>query len=124
MNHRPRFPRLLALLPTLAGVAWGHSAFAAENLDRGVVALRQSDGRVYVGWRLLASDPADIAFHVARAENRDGPWRTLTPEPLKTSCNFVDADAAGPPRWYRVQPVAGQGVQTSDSSAQPTITGA
>ena len=30
---------------------------AIEHLDRGVVALPQKDGRVYFGWRLLASDP-------------------------------------------------------------------
>ena len=29
-----------------------------ESLDRGVVAVHQSDGKVFVSWRLLASDPA------------------------------------------------------------------
>jgi rhamnogalacturonan endolyase len=82
---------------------------AVEHLDRGVVALRMADDRVYLGWRLLASDPADVSFHVARSENRDGPWRSVTKDPVKASCNFVDADAAAKPWWYRVEPVADQG---------------
>jgi len=39
---------------------------AVEQLDRGVVAIHQPDGRVWVGWRVLASDPADAAFNVYR----------------------------------------------------------
>ncbi len=37
-----------------------------ESLDRGVVAVHQSDGKVFVSWRLLASDPTDAAFNVYR----------------------------------------------------------
>ncbi len=37
-----------------------------ESLDRGIVAVHQSDGRVFVSWRLLATDPADVAFNVYR----------------------------------------------------------
>jgi rhamnogalacturonan endolyase len=37
-----------------------------ESIDRGVVAVHQSDGKVFVSWRLLASDPADVAFNVYR----------------------------------------------------------
>jgi rhamnogalacturonan endolyase len=37
-----------------------------EPLDRGVVAVHQADGKVFVSWRLLASDPADVTFNVYR----------------------------------------------------------
>jgi rhamnogalacturonan endolyase len=90
-------------------VCFPQSGPAAEHLDRGVVALPLENGSTYVGWRLLAADPPEVAFHVARAEQRDGPWRTLTTEPIQTSCSYVDAEAAGKTWWYRIEPVASRG---------------
>jgi rhamnogalacturonan endolyase len=37
-----------------------------EDLGRGVVAVHQPDGRIFVSWRLLGTDPADVAFNVYR----------------------------------------------------------
>ncbi len=37
-----------------------------EKLDRGVVAVHQADGKVFVSWRLLATDPDGVAFNVYR----------------------------------------------------------
>src|SRR6185436_14715942 len=37
-----------------------------ETLDRGLIALAPDGGRVYLGWRLLKSDPTDVAFDVYR----------------------------------------------------------
>jgi len=37
-----------------------------EHLGRGVVAIHQGDGKVYVGWRLLGTDPDEIAFNLYR----------------------------------------------------------
>ena len=37
-----------------------------EHLDRGLVAVQQSDGRVFLSWRLLADDPEGVAFNVYR----------------------------------------------------------
>ncbi len=60
-----------------------------ERLDRGVVALPKSDGSVYVGWRLLKTDPSDIAFDVyRRAEGH--PATRLNDKPLTRTTNFVD----------------------------------
>ena len=42
--------------------------YVVENLGRGVVAVRASETTVYVGWRLLAIDPAEIA---AASSNHD-----------------------------------------------------
>ena len=39
-----------------------------EKLDRGVTVTRLEDGRIYLSWRLLAEDPADISFHLYREE--------------------------------------------------------
>ena len=49
---------MVILLPIVA------KAQVSEKIDRGVVALTVKEGTVYVGWRLLASDPEDIAFNV------------------------------------------------------------
>src|SRR6266568_9292890 len=37
-----------------------------EKLGRGVVAIRQSSTQVYVGWRLLGTDPDDTRFNLYR----------------------------------------------------------
>jgi rhamnogalacturonan endolyase len=37
-----------------------------ENLDRGVVAIHQPDGKVFVSWRLLGNDPENVAFNLYR----------------------------------------------------------
>ncbi|MBN2129986.1 MAG: hypothetical protein JW741_10840 [Sedimentisphaerales bacterium] len=46
-------------------------AAGAEKLDRGLVALRQDEGSVFLSWRLFADDPAGITFAVVRQDERD-----------------------------------------------------
>ena len=76
-----------------------------EKISRGLVALPREDGSVYVGWRLLKSDPADIAFNVYRAAGRMVPVK-ITEQPVTRTTDFVDKD---PPRGidfsYWVKPV-------------------
>jgi len=104
MNTRLSFSRL-ALWGCL-GMGLVAHVFAAERLDRGAVALRTPEGQVYVGWRLLATDPPDIAFDVY-ALPAAGTTRTkLNPAPITRSCNYVDpSPEVG--RLYQVQPLAG-----------------
>ncbi len=85
-------------------------ALAREKLDRGVVALRTADGHVYVGWRLLADDPADVGFHVYRRLAEGSETLRLTDEPLTCSTNFVDTKpiTQGRPS-YSVRPVTADG---------------
>jgi hypothetical protein len=61
------------------------SKMATERLDRGVVAVRQADGRVFVSWRVLESDKKHEPFDVFRNGVK------LNEKALKTggSC-FVD----------------------------------
>jgi rhamnogalacturonan endolyase len=87
----------------------GPNAGAAERLDRGVVAMRPGDGQVYLGWRLLASDPANVTFDVFRSTTADGPRQKLNARPIADSCNFVDTTAGDTgERFYVVQPLAGR----------------
>lgn len=55
-----------------------------ERLDRGLVAVQRSDGTVYIGWRMLGTEPDSIAFNVYR----DGTRANETP--ITDSTNFVD----------------------------------
>ncbi|MDP9793522.1 hypothetical protein J2S43_002034 [Catenuloplanes nepalensis] len=71
-----------------------------ENLDRGLVSIRTDRGN-FLSWRLLASDPAGVAFDVYR----DG-VRVSTADVT----NFTDAGAPANAS-YTVRPVTG-GVET------------
>ena len=53
-------------LPALAQSNYDYTQLSTEQLDRGVVAVRQADGRVFVSWRTLKSDPKGMAFDVYR----------------------------------------------------------
>jgi len=69
VKNRAWMPRALAALALAAFVLpleAKEKLRYMESLDRGVVAVQQSDGKVFVSWRLLASDPEDVAFNVYR----------------------------------------------------------
>ena len=66
--------------------------YLMEHLGRGVVAVRASATSVYVGWRLLGPDPAEIAFNVYRSTNGKAPVK-LNAKPISTTTDFVDATA-------------------------------
>jgi rhamnogalacturonan endolyase len=87
-----------------------------EYLDRGVVAVRRSSTQAYVGWRLLGTDPSDIAFNLYRSTG-DGAAVKLNATPLATTTDFVDSAANF--AWtntYFVRPVIGGGEQDASES--------
>jgi rhamnogalacturonan endolyase len=57
-----------------------------ENLDRAVIAVRCPGDSVYVGWRLLGTDPDDIAFNLYRRSGSEKPVK-LNQTPIKESTN-------------------------------------
>ena len=76
-----------------------------EGLGRGVVAVSQADGKVWVGWRLLGTDAESIAFNLYRATEGGKPVR-LNDRPLIETTNFVDAKAeVSKSHSYFVRPV-------------------
>ena len=90
---------LLALVAALVSRTWFAPANAAdhpprqmERLGRGLVAIHQGEGKVFLSWRLLGTDPDTIAFHVDRISG-DGKPQRLTPEPLTKVTHFVDPAA-------------------------------
>ncbi len=77
-----------------------------EALDRGLVAVRQADGKVFTGWRLLGTDPESVAFHLYRVAG--GKEQRVNSAPLAGATNFIDA-SAGDAAAYFVRPlVAGK----------------
>lgn len=77
LDYLPEFPTSPTVLPR-----------QVEDLNRGVVAMRRAAGEVYVGWRMLGNDPAEIAFNVYRATRGGGVKLNTTP--ITNSTNFVD----------------------------------
>jgi rhamnogalacturonan endolyase len=63
-----------------------------EYLNRGVSAVAKPDGHYFVSWRLLATDPADIAFNVYRTAP-DGQPVKLNKQPVTAVTSFEDATA-------------------------------
>ena len=79
-----------------------------ENLGRGVVALNQGHGKVFVSWRLLGTDPEETYFNIYAAIGDDRPAR-LNQEPITGSTHFVDrgVDLSHDSRAYFVRPIVG-----------------
>jgi rhamnogalacturonan endolyase len=63
-----------------------------ETLNRGMLATSMGEGKVYLGWRLLKSDRADVAFNVYRTTAGAAPVR-LNNQPITRTTDFVDAKA-------------------------------
>lgn len=99
------FFSILASWALLAAPLAAQAQRTMEPLGRGVVAVPRPDGSVYLGWRLLGTDPAGVAFHVDRASEGLNPVR-LTREPLRDSTNLVDPDPPpGLATTYTVRPI-------------------
>jgi rhamnogalacturonan endolyase len=89
-----------------AALVFPYDGCAVEKLDRGLMALPRGDGSIYLGWRLLASDPPDIAFEVYHASSTNSPRQKINPQPVRQSCNFVDATVRAPAGVYYVQAIS------------------
>ncbi len=94
---------------TLAWILTAFPLLAAdvqrEELGRGVVAVRAAESAVFIGWRLLATDPRGVAFNVHRVNDGSGQV-LLNPTPLAGATHWVDETADFErDNWYFVQPV-------------------
>lgn len=80
------------LLPFLGlsavGILPAQAARQMETVGRGVVAIKQADGKVFVSWRLTASEPRGLAFNLYRTA--EGAPQKLNTEPLTGGTNFLD----------------------------------
>jgi rhamnogalacturonan endolyase len=60
-----------------------------EKLGRGVVAMHSSEKEVYVGWRLLGTDPSSVAFNLYRSTAGKAPVK-LNKQLLSKTTDFID----------------------------------
>ncbi|HEY9107946.1 MAG TPA: rhamnogalacturonan lyase [Roseateles sp.] len=81
-----------------------------EKLDRGIVALATANG-VFVSWRLLGNDAADVRFNVYRDDRR------INAEP-QVLTNLVDAQGRSD-SLYTVRAVVAGHEQPASSAATP-----
>ncbi len=77
-----------------------------ENLSRGVVAVNQGGGKVFVSWRMFGTDDEKIAFNLYR--ETDGKPIKLNDKPIADVTFFVDEKAdLNKTNNYFVRPVSG-----------------
>ena len=63
-----------------------------ENLDRGLIAVNLGGSRssnVYIGWRMLGTDPNNIAFNLYRSAG-DAEFIKINALPIVQSTNYID----------------------------------
>jgi rhamnogalacturonan endolyase len=61
-----------------------------EKLGRALVAVSTGEGKVYLSWRLLKSDPEKIAFNIYRSSEGASPVK-LNKKPIRKTADFIDA---------------------------------
>ncbi|HEX8339429.1 MAG TPA: rhamnogalacturonan lyase, partial [Tepidisphaeraceae bacterium] len=97
----------VTLAVALAAPTFVHAQRQMEALGRGVVAVVRDEGKVFVGWRLLGTEPADVGFNVYR-QTAAGVPQKLNDKPLTGATHFVDEKAdLRQPTTYTVRPVTG-----------------
>ena len=69
-----------------------------ERLDRGVIAVAAGEGRVHLSWRLLQTDPEDVAFNLYRSAPGAGETR-LNGTPIARTTDFLDTPPSPSSTW-------------------------
>jgi rhamnogalacturonan endolyase len=104
-----------------ASLGWANERIE-EKLDRGVVALLTEGGKVYVSWRLLRTDPQDIAFNIYRASSATATAVKLNAQPISKTTDFVDTNApAGHAATWSVRAVLGGREQEPSPTASASL---
>jgi rhamnogalacturonan endolyase len=65
-----------------------HAQRLMEDLDRGVTAVCNADGKVFVSWRLLGTESGDLAFNLYRTAK--GKTEKLNKTPIDKVTGFLD----------------------------------
>jgi rhamnogalacturonan endolyase len=85
-----------------------------------VVAIAQPDGKVFISWRLLASDPPGVTFDVYSFVESDA-FIKLNSKPIAGGTNWVDAAGAGKHYVVRVSGVSPSSGATYEASATAKV---
>jgi rhamnogalacturonan endolyase len=79
-----KYNAVIAILVWGVAILQGFSQYHVENLNRGLIAVRTSPTHVYIGWRLLGTDPTEIAFNVYRGNIK------LNKTPIQAVTSYED----------------------------------
>ncbi|CAN5460692.1 rhamnogalacturonan lyase [soil metagenome] len=83
---------LIILFETAAANAQNLKLRQMEKLSRGVVAVNEGNGKVFVGWRMFGTDPDTVAFNLYR-ETDGGKTQKLNDKPIGDVTFFIDEKA-------------------------------
>src|SRR5690348_16097692 len=61
-----------------------------EDIDRGVVAVREGGKKVFISWRMLGTEPDHVAYNIYRSTNNEK-FVKLNKKPLNTVTFFIDS---------------------------------
>lgn len=91
-----------------------------EYLTRGLVAVQAGKDSVFVSWRLLASDPDELAFNIYRQSGEKA--IKLNDRPLTEATSFLDvSDLENKTYTYLVKPVIKGKEQATDGTFKLTV---
>lgn len=116
-----RLFQLLAALALLCLNPWPIQAQRVmENLNRGMVAIHQGKGKVFVSWRLLGTDPEETAFYLYRSTNGNAAIK-LTKTPITASTTYVDkaVDLTKANAYFVKSVLKGKETEASESFTLP-----
>src|SRR5215203_6164959 len=92
---RKKFLGCILMLVALSG----SGQRVMERLDRGVVAVRNPEGKVFVSWRLLGTEANDVSFNVYRSTGNGKPTK-LNKQPVTKTTSFLDESATDTTQPY------------------------
>lgn len=82
---------ILCFFVLLLTANFSHAQYQMEYLDRGMYAINQGNGKVFVSWRLLGTETNETAFNLYRTTNSK--TSKLNEQPLVQSSCFIDNNA-------------------------------
>jgi len=103
-----KYGSIIIAVALMIGVnAYGETGRHMETTGRALTVTETADHSRYLSWRLLADDPADIAFDIIRIV--DGEREKITDKPVKDTTDFLDSAriAAGKKADYELHAVSG-----------------
>ncbi len=115
-----RFLFLIGLL--IICIPLVHAQRQMEYLNRGVVAVPDGQGNIFVSWRLLVTDDDKISFNVYRNINNDKATR-LTKNPIIAFTHFLDekSDSTKAYTYYVVPVVNAKELTASEKFTLPAL---
>jgi rhamnogalacturonan endolyase len=84
--------KALTILSLVFSISSVNGQRQMEDLDRGVVAVRNQQGNIFISWRLLATEPSVTGFNIYRSID-NGKAEKLNKTPVTAVTHFIDVAA-------------------------------